>query len=331
MDKTPILDYKPLDQKVTASDLKSVSKLPYFFLAGVENLRAALLTLGSIFILLLLAQVGPDSMAISAWILLSPLFIGTVLLIFLWSHVNNLRTTVKLTRFATANNLQYDRDLNSPYLNGMIFDEGDSRRTPHRLSGLLNGTVFELGNYIYETGSGKSRQTHEYGYIQVRLSRHLPHMVLDAKQNNFFKISNLPDSFSGGQKLELEGDFSEHFTLYCPKEYERDALYVFTPDLMALLIDQAGAFDVEVVDNRLYIYQEGPFKLTEPGQMERLFRIIDKIGSKMERRTDYYADERVGDRTLNVVAPPGKRLKKTLSIQGVVVFLVIAYVIFTVF
>ena len=43
------------------------------------------------------------------------------------------------------------------------------------------------------------------------------------------------------QVLSLEGDFDRYFTLYCPKEYERDALYVFTPDLMALLDRRGGA------------------------------------------------------------------------------------------
>lgn len=42
--------------------------------------------------------------------------------------------------------------------------------------------------------------------------------------------------------LSLEGDFDRYFTLYCPGDYERDALYVFTPDLLALLIDESRHF-----------------------------------------------------------------------------------------
>ena len=78
-------------------------------------------------------------------------------------------------------------------------------------------------------------------------------MVLDARSNNgLFGGTNLPSQFSKDQILSLEGDFSEYFTLYCPREYERDALYVFTPDLMALLIDQTSTFDVEIVDDWMF-------------------------------------------------------------------------------
>ncbi|MEO7546479.1 MAG: hypothetical protein ABIT21_09370 [Terrimesophilobacter sp.] len=76
----------------------------------------------------------------------------------------------------------------------------------------------------------------------------VPNMILDAKSNNFL-WTNLPQNFSRNQVLSLEGDFDKHFTLYCPKEYEHDALYVFTPDLMTRLIDHAAGYDVELVDD----------------------------------------------------------------------------------
>ena len=48
-------------------------------------------------------------------------------------------------------------------------------------------------------------------------------MVLDARSNNgLFGGTNLPSQFSKDQILTLEGNFSEYFTLYCRREYERD-------------------------------------------------------------------------------------------------------------
>lgn len=79
-------------------------------------------------------------------------------------------------------------------------------------------------------GSGKNSTTHNWGFVALSLDRALPHMVLDSRSNNgLFGGTNLPTVFSKDQVLSLEGGFDTHFTLYCPREYERDALYVFTP------------------------------------------------------------------------------------------------------
>ena len=72
------------------------------------------------------------------------------------------------------------------------------------------------------------------GYLAVRLQRKLPQFVLDSSRNDDGKYSNLPMPIAGGQRLSLEGDFDQHFALHSPRGYERDALYIFTPDLMAL-------------------------------------------------------------------------------------------------
>jgi hypothetical protein len=123
------------------------------------------------------------------------------------------------------------------------------------------------------------------------------------------------------QTLSLEGDFNEHFTLYAPKEYERDALYIFTPDLMALLIDNVSKFDVEVIDDQLFVYGS-EFRLVDENVWRRIFAIITNVGQKTISQTDYYADERVGDRSVDVVAEPGRRLRQGLSWQ-VIVFAVL--------
>jgi hypothetical protein len=121
------------------------------------------------------------------------------------------------------------------------------------------------------------------------------------------------------QILHLEGDFDEHFTLYCPQQYEQDALYIFTPDLMALLIDEASPYDVELVDQWMFVYSSRPFQMTEPAVLQRLFTIADTVGAKALDQTEHYADDRIGDPAANFVAPQGARLKRGVSVFGVVV------------
>lgn len=110
------------------------------------------------------------------------------------------------------------------------FGCGDhARSVPERIS-RPSDPFFDFGNLTYSTGSGKNRKVPHWGYIAVKLERMLPQIILDAKSNNFLG-TNLPASFSRSQVLSLEGNFGRCFTLYCPKEYEQDALYVFTRTL----------------------------------------------------------------------------------------------------
>jgi hypothetical protein len=161
----------------------------------------------------------------------------------------------------------------------------------------------------------------------MNLDRNLPNIVLDSKTNNgLFGSTNLPASFNRNQVLSLEGDFDKYFTLYCPKEYEQDALYIFTPDLMALLIDDASPFDVEIVDNWLFLYSARPFQSLVAATYQRLFSIVQTVGAKTVRQTERYQDDRVGLASANIVAPAGQRLRHGVSVSSLIIFGVIAVI-----
>ena len=231
---------------------------------------------------------------------------------------------VRIDRFAAANGLRFSPADPNPSYPGAIFQQGSSRTAIDHLT-TPEGRFLDLGNYRYVTGSGKSRTVHDWGFLALELDRRVPNMVLDSRANNgVFGGTNLPAAFDRDQVLALEGDFGEYFTLYCPAEYERDALYVFTPDLMALLIDHAAPFDVEVVDDWMFVYSGAPFDMTAPATHERLFRIVDTVGAKAVTQTDRYADERVGSRTQNIVAPQGARLKRGVSVGAILLIVGVA-------
>ncbi len=234
---------------------------------------------------------------------------------------------LRMDRFATANGLTFSPSDTNPSYPGAIFSIGDSRSTKEHFR-TTDGRFLDFGNYQYTTGSGKNRSTRTWGFLALELDRKLPHMVLDTKANNgLFGGTNLPAHFDKEQILSLEGDFNEYFTLYCPKEYERDALYVFTPDLMALLIDEAAPFDVEIVDDWMFVYSNTPFPSGVPAVYQRLFRIIETVGAKTLTQTDRYQDDRAAAPfAANIVAPQGTRLKRNVSV-GAILLIVGAVVV----
>jgi hypothetical protein len=219
---------------------------------------------------------------------------------------------LRLDRFAAANGLVFAPRSGAPAYPGAIFSQGRDRHVTEHLR-TRDSRFLDLGTFRYETGSGKNRRQHARGFLAMHLDRRLPHMVLDARANDgLFGATSLPAVFDRSQRLSLEGDFDRHFTLYCPREYERDALYVLTPDLMALLIDEAGAFDLEIVDDWLFAYSTREFDLTDATLVRRLFRIVDTVGAKTLDRIERYADDRAGS-AAGVVAPPGRRLRRGFS------------------
>ena len=226
-------------------------------------------------------------------------------------------TWLKLSRFAADNGMLFSASSPNPQYPGMIFHYGSSRRTVNHLRS-ASDRFLDIGNFQFTTSDGKNTTTHHRGFMALHLDRRLPHMVLDAKANGSLGFA----TFDRSQVLSLEGDFNSFFTLYCPQQYERDALYVFTPDLMALLIDNAAPFDVEIVDNWMFVYSNGAFPSLHPGLYERLFRIVDTVGAKTLSQTERYVDERVGSFADNVVAPPGQRLRRGFP-RGAVIALIV--------
>lgn len=252
-----------------------------------------------------------------------PLLIVGGMGIAVWRLVRGARhrweQRLRMHRFAEANGFVYETASPAPSYPGAIFGHGRSRQVSDHFR-TREGRFVDFGNYQYVTGSGRNSTTHRWGFLALHLDRALPHILLDSRANNgMFGSSNLPSTFHRNQVLSLEGDFDRYFTLYCPQQYERDALYVFTPDLMALLIDEAAPFDVEIVDQWLFVYAAQPFPLADPHTYQRLLRIVDTVGRKTLSQTDRYRDERVGDIAANVVAPPGRRLRAGLPLATIVV------------
>ena len=226
----------------------------------------------------------------------------------------------RLDRFAHANGMTFRPMDFPPAYPGEIFHLGRDQAVGEHL--VAGGRFLDIGNFSYVTGSGKSQSTHNWGFLALHLDRAMPNIVLDAKANNSLFSSNLPIALDKKQILHLEGDFDQHFSLYCPAQYEQDALYIFTPDLMALLIDEASPFDVELVDQWMFVYSSRPFELTDPAVLQRLFTIADTVGAKALSRTEHYADDRIGDPAANIVAPQGARLKRGASVIGIVLVVV---------
>ncbi|SIO00828.1 hypothetical protein SAMN05443544_2181 [Agromyces cerinus subsp. cerinus] len=194
-----------------------------------------------------------------------------------------------------------DRIVNLP-VSGLLFRSSKNV--------VMTGVVDALdaaAPFIFAGVSARGRRLRGLKLIMLPLPRPVPNMVLLSATGNVLK--HLGIALKESQRLTVEGTFQSVFTLYCPAEYERDALYVFTPDLMGRLMDAAAGCDMEIVDDRVLIYAP-PHAFSKPGQLDALPGLAQYLHEKFERQTRRYRDERRTDEALD---DPFRRAQVTTS------------------
>lgn len=245
------------------------------------------------------------------------------------------RFSYRIDHFARANGFSALAEMRDPERPGVLFGAGGERRATDVVT-VEGDRPVEYANYIYTTGRRFSR-VYRWGYVGIRLHTTLPHIMLDARGNDSLLRSNLPTRIDRRQRLRLEGDFDRFFTLYCPRGYERDALYLFTPDIMTRFIDRAAAFDIEIVDDWLFLYSRRPLSTLDPETWEWLFSVTATLDVKLAQ-WERWRDTRAASDGIATPAPidpatitpppravelPGRRLRlrfvRTVSLAAVVI------------
>jgi hypothetical protein len=110
------------------------------------------------------------------------------------------------------------------------------------------------------------------------------HIVLDSSWNNSVR-SNLKKDKLPKQQVELEGDFSKYFKLYCNEGQQVVALQIVAPDIMAYLLDNLLNADIEIVDSQVAIIVRDGAKTLDrlkasielANRIERLARAATKV------------------------------------------------------
>lgn len=271
-------------------------------------------------------QSGPTLGGIAVVALLGA--IAIMALVWMWQAVrrdirlsNRWRRRLRLVRFAESNGGAFVPEMLKPQLPGTIFRLGVYRRAfdvvdLRRSRGLTMGSLSATGKDLFGT--------RRWAFAIMRLETRMPHLVLEARRPRRNLSRRLFGwTFRGSQRLSLEGDFDRHFSLFVPAGYGSDALYVFTPDLMALLVDRAHGFDVEIVDDALVLSRPGALRPDDAVSLAGLVDVVDALRDKARRQTHRYADARAGAVPHVLVAPGGRRLVRTRTLAVAIGFVLL--------
>ena len=244
-----------------------------------------------------------------------------------------------LARFADANGMRLGIRSANPNYPGLLFGKGRSRASTHHLFS-PTGVLADAGGYEYTTGSGDNSTTHRWCFAAFRLPHPVPHLLLDAKANNMWKLTNLPKAFASSQRISLGEPFDSHYQLYAPEGYGRDAFQLLPPNVMEALLNTRVVYDIEMVDDWLFCYTQSQQDLTNPATWRLLETIANGVLGSLAPVVGRYSDSRAlagaagntgyGPGTPVQVAPQGKRLRRGVNISafiGLAIFL--AYMILT--
>jgi hypothetical protein len=140
-----------------------------------------------------------------------------------------------------------------------------------------------------------------YTVYEARLIRQVPHVILD---NRHAKGRQFRRHYHPSQKIQLEGDFDDHFDTYVPQTYHVDSLSFITPEVMHAFIE-AGAYDIELSGDRLLMY--GP--LTDFSDLTDFKAAGDRVLSHLNDNLHHYRDDRLtGAARRTQVTPFGQAL-----------------------
>jgi hypothetical protein len=224
----------------------------------------------------------------------------------------------RLGSFARDNGLAYVAD-DERVPAGLMFAQGKHRRLVDTFF-TLDGS-FMIGSFTFVVDDARTLDRDPvYSFLRLALPRPVPHLVLvSIARRNVGGYSSVGLSFAESQRVRLEGDFDRTFAVYAPDGYGADARYVLTPDFMARLVDNAGTFDLEFLDDSLYVYSSAAWDAGKPATWEWARHFAETVGVPAVRRTARFADDRSSEPG-TTVAPRGQRLRVAVPVvSGLIV------------
>jgi hypothetical protein len=187
--------------------------------------------------------------------------------------------------------------------NGMTYSPGPTKAalgSPFRRRGALNlyrvlrtpgERGVEFANYELVNATMENTAPQFGGYCALRLPVALPNILLQSEEGPRRPL-HTSAALRETQVLSLEGDFDRYFRLYCPEGYERDALYLFTPDVMARLVDHLRGLDVEIVDDWMFLITARDLITDRAERWGALAAAVDALDDRIER-WGRWRDERI--------------------------------------
>lgn len=249
-----MIDYSAFEEK----NVKQYNgKLP-----GLPKIASPFAAFGIVsffLIVIILMLVSPVSRPLSLLLIVISLFVAHRLT---W---NGRESSIRSALFAKRNGFNYSwKGGKFTALEGMGSILGEPMMS-NVVSGQINGQKFTVSG-VY---------THKLfkNVMRVTLPNKYPHIILDAKQNDYI-VSSLQKIFPESKEIVLEGDFPSYFRVFTATS-PVETLQILSPELMARMIDYTHRADIEILEDQLLLICN--FKFTDVTIYQMFFEATEQI------------------------------------------------------
>jgi hypothetical protein len=207
---------------------------------------------------------------------LFPVLVGVILYSYIKAEIRDKF----YEQFARAHKFSFEKAGLPMALDGGLFSLGEDRTGFDLVEGQMQGFPLALFNYSFTVRDYASaiqeQQQHTYSNTIVRLEfpKVFPSIYMRVRPG-FFSDGELPNLAGNREKLELEGDFNEHFEIYVQKGLEIELYQIFNPEFMARLLDHWKNYTLEFVGKHLYVYSPSVVYTTE--DMNKLYALVQYL------------------------------------------------------
>ncbi|HEX8227619.1 MAG TPA: hypothetical protein VF572_07165 [Candidatus Saccharimonadales bacterium] len=107
-----------------------------------------------------------------------------------------------------------------------------------------------MGSYLYNMMVNKAGRV----MMLVTLDRNTyMHLIAVGSHSGLDARLDRPGSRKWLEPVSLEGDFPDHFRMYCSKGMQRQTRQVFGPETMASFVDFCRAYNFELFNDTVYV------------------------------------------------------------------------------
>ncbi len=214
---------------------------------------------------------------------LLPLFI----LFFYFTYFNWRAKKIFFADFTNKNNLIYQSSGSLSEVVGNLFKVGHTKTINNVITGRFGNKKAKFFHYKYSIGHGRYRRDFHFTVLEVFFDKiNFPHMLLQSKKRrSFWGEGRYGKRGRNERSVALEDEFSQHYNLFFHDGYGVEATQIFSEDFLRFLKEQKSFFNIELKEDRLYIYDSTTVRSKR--DFKELFgvtgRVINKIAPVLKR------------------------------------------------
>ncbi len=162
----------------------------------------------------------------------------------------------------------------------------DDKLLNNVITGRTGGREFRIFEFMLKKGDSFQHFTiFAFKFLGV-----FPNILLNYRNNHH--------DIRIGEYISTPIEFEKKYLLSVAKEYEIEALQIFTPEIMAYLLENEISHDIEFVDQEVMFFTEG--MLFKHEDFQKIFAQCAKVADLLGSRLDNMGCQKIGDLSQNL-------------------------------